>query len=271
MCAENRLVYSSPSVYKVGKKHGVEIGIGKMDRRKNTFRKATVAGILLCFLSVLFTGCLISKEELNEQEKWVDQMNSAFTDDHFEYVRPGFDSLGGQSENEALVRSEKYPGEEIFIRETENSLITDYNSVRYKNEAENYVFEYFSGKFKCDDLQVRYSNNTRFTPIKDLSCDEFIQNYVHLDRVEIIICQKDGNFPDKEVMNEEIIGICKERDEICSFQIYCCKDKSSFEDAEKNCECVYSLCMYEERKIEYIRYEDKESSNVSFLTRDYTW
>ena len=106
MCAERRLVNFPPAVYKVGRKHGVEIGIGKMDLRKNTFRKATVAGILLCFLSTLITGCMISKQEAKEQKKWVEQMNEAFTDDHFKYQGAGFDILGGQAANEARVKSE---------------------------------------------------------------------------------------------------------------------------------------------------------------------
>ena len=271
MCAERRLVNFPPAVYKVGRKHGVEIGIGKMDLRKNTFRKATVAGILLCFLSTLITGCMISKQEAIEQKKWVEQMNEAFTDDHFKYQGAGFDILGGQAANEARVKSEKYPNEEIFVWGPSDDLTSNYNSIRYQKESEDYFRDYFTSKFVCDDCKVRDNSLRRASPVKDMSAEEYVQNYLQMKYVDIIIYRKSGVFPDSEVMTEKIIDICKDRDEICEFNIYCCKDKTSFENAENTCECYYHLSMHEKGKIDTLRYESKEQSGTVFLLREYTW
>ena len=114
-----------------------------MNIKMSFFRKASATGIILCILAALFTGCIISKEETKEQKKWGDQMNNTFTDDHFEYSRPAFDVLGGQSEYEAMIKSEKFPDEEIFVRQTEEGLITNYNQILFSAEAEDFVINYF--------------------------------------------------------------------------------------------------------------------------------
>ena len=57
-------------------------------RRINSITLA--AGIIMCSLVVLLSGCFLNKEEYNEQKSWVDLMNDTFTDDHFEYGGPDF-------------------------------------------------------------------------------------------------------------------------------------------------------------------------------------
>lgn len=271
MYAERRLVNFQPAVYKVGKKHGVEIGIGKMNRRKNTFRKATVAGILLCFLSTLFTGCKLSKKDAKEQKKWVEQMNEIYPDDHFEYVKPyHYNTSIFEEKNEAIVRSENYPNEEISVRGPSNELSSNYNCIRYEKETEEYVYDYFSDKFVCDDYEISYQIHDTFSPVENMSAEEYFQNYVDLNRIEIIIYRKDGIFPDKETMKEKLIDICKDRDEIFSFYVYCCKSKTSFSNADNTCECYYSLDMYEKRKINSLRYNDSSISEP-LLVGGYAW
>ena len=125
---------------------------------RSVYFKTVAAGIILGSIIILFTGCFISEEESNEQQNWIDQMNNTFTDDHFEYGGPAFNPIGGQSSTMAIVISEKYPQEEIGLLKTENGLITDYNNIIYRAEAEKYFCSYFSGKFECDDCEVRYWN-----------------------------------------------------------------------------------------------------------------
>ncbi len=213
----------------------------------------------VCSFTILFTGCFIKKEEAVKQNDWVDQMNNTFSDDHFEYGGPAFNPIGGQSPNCAIVKSEKYPQEEIQVLETEKGLFTNYNKILYETEAEEYFAGYFSGKFECDGCEAKFWNHDQeATPIIRMTADEYIRDYVQLNEVKVIIYRKDGIFPDKDDMTEILISICKERNEVCNFTVYCCKEKTTIEEAEDVCECYFELRMDTDHSIRYSRYKYKD-------------
>ena len=242
-----------------------------MNARGSYFRTATV-GIILCCLGILLTGCFISSEEYNGQSSWVDQMNNTFTDDHFEYGGPAFDPIGGQSPAMAIVRSENFPQEEISLLDTEEGLFTNYNVILYRSEAEEYFTDYFSGKFECDECEVKYWNqNDDATPIQSMSANEYIRDYVDLNKAKVVIYRKDGMFPDEHDMQDILIGICKDRDEICNFTLYFCKEKTTMEEAANTCECYFDLYMDAAHSIRYICYKYKDDNNRSYLVSDYSW
>ena len=95
-------------------------------------------------------------------------------------------------------------------------LYTNYYDILYKSESEEYFSDYFSGKFKCDGCDVKIYNRRKETPIRIMSAEEYIKDYVDLNGVDVIIYRKDGVFPDKNDMKDILVNICKERDEVCN-------------------------------------------------------
>lgn len=237
-------------------------------RRINSITLA--AGIIMCSLVVLLSGCLLNKEEYNEQKSWVDLMNDTFTDDHFEYGGPAFNSIGAQSSYCAVIKSEKYPQEEIGVFKDENRLYTNYYDILYKSESEEYFSDYFSGKFKCDGCDVKISRWQKETPIRIMSAEEYIKDYVDLNGVDVIIYRKDGVFPDKNDMKDILINICKERDEVCDFTLYCCKEKTTRENVKNTCECYFHVFMGTENSISHMNCKYKEGKEYDLLW-NYSW
>ena len=241
-----------------------------MDKGRIRLRRS-FACMIICCLAVMLTGCMIDSEEAEEQESWADVLNNTFTDDHFEYLRPAFNTIGGQSPGCAIFRSENYPDSEITVRDTGDELITDYYKIVYDRESEEYFKNYFADRFECDDCSVNYWNNDQdATPICRMTAEEYIRDYVDLNTAEVIIYRKDGDFPDTDDMKDILTDICKERDEICVFTVYFCTEETSFEEAENNCDLVYYVSMTERNNIKRIYYRNKDGDSHDLLW-EYSW
>lgn len=104
-----------------------------------------------------------------------------------------------------------------------------------------------------------------------MTAEEYIRDYVDLNKAEVIIYRKDGVFPDENDMKEILINICKERDEVCVFTVYCCTEKTTMEEAENTYECCFDIHMDAEHSIRYIKCRYKEDNNSNYLVSDYRW
>ena len=103
-----------------------------------------------------------------------------------------------------------------------------------------------------------------------MSAEEYIKDYVDLNGVDVIIYRKDGVFPDKNDMKDILVNICKEKDEVCNFTLYCCKEKTTIENVKNTCECYFHVSMETENSISHMYYKYKEGKEYDLLW-NYSW
>lgn len=226
---------------------------------------AMVIGLILAMLP----GCAgpVSRAR---QKSWVDKMNQTFKKDEFTYDGPTTGEFGQES-YVADVKSKKYPKQTIIVKQINEELLTNYNYIRYHDDAEEYVYEYFDGKFACDSYAVKYYTEDIFTPMTDYSFDEYMDEFFSFNRVSIALIREDGEFPSDEEIAEKLLDIAKDRDEICDIFLYCIQDEEDnwVLDSVK----YFELYMREERKvrdIEVTRHSGKKTEHVT-LMENVTW
>ncbi|MBO4473779.1 MAG: hypothetical protein J5750_02570 [Clostridiales bacterium] len=231
-----------------------------------TFKRVTATALIVCMCSVFFTGCL-SRSEIKEQKKWVKEMNETFTDDEFEYISGAYNGIIGQSNTCACVRSKKYPDAEIkvMIRE-DGSLETNYNSIRYHDEVEEYITEYIEDYFPGDSLEVEFSQVYALSPVEDMSLKKYIKNCVEFRKVNVTLIRKDGDFPSDDEMVGILTDIAIDREEACLITVYCCTEKP--QDSVKDSVCYYSLTMSKKDKINSISVASNGGKERTVLLED---
>ena len=203
----------------------------------------------VCLIASLFSGCL-SPMESAAQKKWVKKLSKVFDDDKFEYVGPGSSTPFGVNSRVARVKSKEYPDAEIIVRKNnDGELVTNYNYIRYQEDVQEYVEEYFDGAFDCEDYEIELKLTDPVTPIEDISKKEFIKDYLRFNRINVIIYKEDGNFQDDEEIRDILIDVVKDRDEACCITLYCCTEETDAHTRGKECECFYTLTMNKKNTI----------------------
>ncbi|MBO4689226.1 MAG: hypothetical protein J5636_12025 [Clostridiales bacterium] len=242
-------------------------------------RYKNVAAILL-LVAMLFVlaGCKDKKANTEDELRgWVEKLDNTFSDDHFEYERfyqNVLDGNGGYMDGmgTVVVKSEKYPDQKIYISNNFNSEgeppYTNYNSIRYKEDMEEYIKGVFEEHFSCDSCEVQYLCEPT-TPIEYMSFNTYLQKYARFSHVDVIIYKKDGAFTAQEQTVDELIRIVKERNEVCKITLYYCTEESA--DPFQNYDYCYKLHMEERHEIRVITVESPGSDEPETLVENRTW
>ncbi len=235
---------------------------------KHVVKNVSLA-MILCLMLALFAGCAGPVSRARQKE-WVEKMNETFKKDEFTYAGPHSGEYG-QEQYIADVKSKKYPENRIIVKELNGKLLTNYNSIRYRDEAVDYVNDYFRGRFSCDSYKVKYAPVDQFGPVIDYSFDEYYDECFSFNCVRIALISKNGNFPSDEEIAEEMLAIAKDRDEICSLYVHCIRDKD--DDWVLDSDKYFELYMKEERKVNYIRVAHDEGKKTKFerIMENVTW
>ena len=240
--------------------------------------KKLVAILLVVAMVFVMAGCKDKKSKTEEELLgWVERLNNSFIDDHFEYEsfhQNVLDGNGGYMDGmgTVVVKSEKYPDQKIYISNNFNSEgeppYTNYNSIRYKENMEEYIKEVFEEHFSCDSCEVQYLCEPT-TPIEYMSFNTYLQKYARFSHVDVIIYKKDGAFTAQEQTVDELIKIVKERDETCEINLYYCTEED--DDMLSNYVCCYSLVMSQHNEISYIGVERNSGKDFETLVENMTW
>lgn len=235
----------------------------------NHIRKTGSLGVILCLMLTLFSGCVGSAGRA-KQKKWVEKMNKTFKKDEFTYSGPQSGEFG-QEPSVAVAKSKKFPKNTIIVKELNGELLTNYNFIRYHDDAEDYVYEYFDGEFECDSYEVKYYANNEFGPIIDYSFDEYMDELFSFNRVSIALISEDGDFPSDEELAGKLLAIAKDRDEICDISLYCIKDEE--DDWVLDSVKYFKLYMKEERKVQHIQITRHNGKKIEHdtLMENVTW
>ena len=183
--------------------------------------------LLVVLAAGTFAGCPLDK---SAQKSWVREMNRVFKDDHFEY-QGAVKGEYGSSRLEANVSSEKFPDEQIHAKKEDGQILTDYNYFRLKDNAGAYYEDYFSSNLDdlCDNYEVEYVGYG-FTPIKDITVDEYIDEYGSC-MLEIYIYDATADFPAEEDTVNFLIDAARSLGSQCHIRVwYCTKQAEAVED-----------------------------------------
>ena len=240
-----------------------------MKTETNTRIRITALGLIICMTAVLFAGCLSAKE-VREQKMWIKKLGMVFEDDKFTYSGAATSGEFGKIPTIAYCTSENYPGETIIVRkEKDGELVTNYNYIRYKEDAEDYIEDYFDGIFECDDYDTYFNPHGSYTPIKDMSCKEYLKKYLELNRVQVALYKEDGIFPSEEEMTQKFIDIVEDRDEPCNITVYCCTEEVDRELLHKESMYYYTLTMNKPDKINSISYTGDGGNDRHVILENY--
>ncbi len=237
---------------------------------KNRIRRVCSLGVTLCLVITFISGC-VGPVGRAQQRRWVDKMNEVFKDDEFTYDGPASGELGEKS-GLTYPNSKKYPHKSVGVKEVDGQLLTNYNSIRYEEAAEEYIYDYFEGKFDCDRHEITYMVRDAYGPLVDYSEKEYVKNCVTLNRVRVALVKKDGIYPSEEEMAEKLLSIAKKRDEVCDITVYYMTEASDSTNWVKESDVYYTLHMTEPRKVEYIRsyyFHHSEDNNV--IVENLSW
>ncbi|MCR5274503.1 MAG: hypothetical protein K6E26_03990 [Clostridiales bacterium] len=232
------------------------------------FRKAAAIGMAACMCTVLFAGCL-SKKERNAQLEWVEEMSKTFKKDKFEYKGAQNDGEISLDADTAIVKSKKFPKDEILIVNDDGKLMTNYNAVRYQEEVEEYIREYFEELFYCDGVEIQYIPEDDLSPMDNMDFEKYCRKYVHFNRIRVIVYQKNGVFVWDDQTADILTKIAKERDEACSITLYYCTEET--DDPVKDAKRYYTLTMNKAREIKSITVAKQGIKKIETLVENETW
>ena len=225
-------------------------------------------GMLFVLLVALMTAC-VGPIGRAEQRNWVKKMNKVFKDDEFTYEGPAQGEYG-QYSNLAVVHSKKYPDALLYVKEKDGELSTNYNTIRYHDEAVEYFEEYFDGEFDCDEYEITFWAHNQYTPLEDISAEKYIKKYVTCNEVSIYLIREDKTFPFEEEMSDKMIEIAKDRDEVCDLTVFCLEEMT--DNPVIDSVCYYKLYMDRRGHVKYVRVSNHEPEKEShYVVEDVHW
>lgn len=236
------------------------------------FRKAAVIGMVVCMCATLFTGCprLMTNKERDEQISWVEELNDTFKKDKFEYMGPkagGY--MEGPEKDIATAKSKKYPDQEIWVMNRDGKFQTNYNTVRYTEDMEEYIREIFEERFYCDSCEVEYLARETATPVENMDFDKYLRKYAHFNSVKVIMYQKNSAFTWEDQTVNELIKIAKQRNEACNITLYYCTEET--DNPSRDSVCYYTLTMNKAREIKSITVASNGGKERKTLVENETW
>lgn len=234
--------------------------------KKQTIRTSAFA-TAICLVACLLCGCM-SQQEKTQQKLWINKLSQVYSDDKFEYLGP-LTGENGERYDVARAKSKEYPNEEILVKKVNGLLMSNYNHIRYQEDEKEYIEEYFDGLFECDSFKIEYDPIDPYSPARDYSAEEYVEEYVQFRQVRVTLIKEDGNFLSEEEMAGKILDIAKDRDEVCLITIYCCKQKPK--DPAKESECYYHLTMNKERRVESISVASEGGKKRHNVMENVTW
>ena len=108
------------------------------------------------------------------------------------------------------------------------------------------------------------------TPLKDVSSEEYFDNYFSLNSFDVVLYSKTDSFPEDMDMAELMINVVKDMAPPIDIEVYCCKEKTDLNTARSNGKSrAYRLSMSKEHTVDYITVSD--GNGLSYLMNAYTW
>jgi hypothetical protein len=231
------------------------------------FRKAAVIGMVVCMCATLFTGCL-TDEDRRKQKEWIAELDSTFTEDKLEYEGADYryDFSGGDKDT-AIAKSKLFPKKRIYVEHKEDdSLVTNYNEVRYKEELIEYLKGIFEERFDFDSCDISYGSRNSQTPIEDMSFKKYLKKYFRLSSITIKIYKKDGIFQNEEQTVQKLLDIVREKGEDWDINLYYLTEKTV--ETEHDCICHYTLTMDKEGEVSSIIVKRKNGTETKTLAEN---
>ena len=208
---------------------------------------AIISTIILS--SFLLSSCSFSDKRV------VAKMNKTFKDDHFTYDGSSFNLEGGYK---GYVRSEKYPKKTIIIRDGQ----TNYNQVRYEDDAQEYFEDLVEGYFDADKIEVNFIYYIEYTDVEDMDFDEFFEEH-HKGTIDIDLYYK-GDLPSEDEIKDSLIEIAEDSEYGFTMHFDLHKGKKN-KDISQN----YILYMDKDDHIKHIYLDDHEDDdNDRYLVED---
>ena len=237
-----------------------------MDKKTKIIVIALMALLLLLCIPVIIYG-IYSKQR---ERQWIEDMNAAFPDDHFEYIGPWIEDEYYVS-SEFVVSSEKYPGKTFIIKPSNGMGLTNYNSVRYRKDVDKYFYDYFEpwvGDL-CDHYEIEFTpwEESEFTPIENITAEEYIDRYVDCSRLDIYMFEPKKKDLSTFEMVDRLIEICRDRKEKCWFDVNWYKEKTENWHRD-DYDIRYAVKMKDEDTISHISVSYKDHAASGSIVSD---
>ena len=177
-------------------------------------RKMTAIIALLMIGIMLVSGCGVNLYPW--QMNWDDKLSEAYDDDFtFEYHHDIASDHMDVDMNTSHYTSEKCKDRIITVVKRNGQLKSNYMTIRYADELEDYMREYYDGMFECDRYEFVTPYANILYPVEKMTFEEFVENEFY------ITCEIALYYDEKAPSDDEVIEMLEDyaRDEKRNFAL----------------------------------------------------
>ena len=153
----------------------------------------------------LLTACAEEDAILPEQEAWIETMEEYYPDDDSTYVKHDRELLDTIDPSTIVVSSEKFPGQNIFIKEdSEGRLISNYPDLLHEDAVDKFYEDKLAEYIECDEISVGYVFNGMWY-VEPVSDEEYIEQNAADDYYARFYYAEGHDYPERDELVDDIL------------------------------------------------------------------
>ena len=167
-------------------------------KRKMT---AIIASLMIGIMLVSGCGMNLYPWQMNWDDKLSEAYDDEFTFKFHHSIAPDYFDI---DMNTCYYTSEKCKDRVITVIKRHGQLKSNYMTIRYSDELEDYMKEYYDGMFECDRYEFVTPYANILYPVEKMTFEEFVENEFY------ITCEFELYYDEEAPSDDEVIEMLEE-------------------------------------------------------------